>query len=456
MRMVDLFAGLGGFNLAASGVGVQCVFASEKDERLRSLYGLNFGIEAEGDIRGVSVKDIPGHDLLCAGFPCQPFSKAGDQAGWEDPDRGSVFDRVIEILTEHGPEFVILENVAHFVNHDGGITYQKVKGSLESLGYEVRERKLSPHQFGVAHFRERLFVVARLGGLQGFEWPDPTTAGSDLSIRDVLDRDPPDALRLSDRVTRCLGTWQEFLQAVPPTAKLPSFPIWAMEFGATYPYDCDSLGLVPLARLRSCNGSFGEPLSYRLRREIMENVPSHARAGGVAFPRWKQEFIRQNREFFLAHQSDISPLLPRIREFPSSLQKLEWNCQGEERDIWRYVIQFRASGVRVKRPSTAPSLVAMTATQVPIIGWERRYMTVRECARLQSMEDLKHLPGGERGTSALGNAVNVKVVRLILERLLRLRAIRLPVSGHRIAKSPGSLGAGTTIPLHMQVDREAS
>ncbi len=114
-----------------------------------------------------------------------------------------------------------------------------------------------------------------------------------------------------------------------------------------------------------------------------------------------------------------------IQDFPSSLQKFEWNCKGEVRDIWKYVIQFRASGVRVKRPTTAPSLVAMTTTQVPIIGWERRYMTPRECSRLQSMEALKHLPQAETSVcKALGNAVNVKVVKAVAKALIGTAEVR--------------------------------
>ena len=147
-------------------------------------------------------------------------------------------------------------------------------------------------------------------------------------------------------------------------------------------------------------------------------LPSHARGDGEVFPRWKKLFIQQNREFYAEHKKKIDRWLPKILGFPSSLQKLEWNCQGEPRDIWQYVIQFRASGVRVKRATTAPSLVAMTSSQVPIIAWEKRYMTPRECARLQSMDSLEKLPTGTAAIEAFGNAVNVTVVEAILRRLL--------------------------------------
>jgi DNA (cytosine-5)-methyltransferase 1 len=418
MRFVDLFAGLGGFHLAASALGGRCVFACEMDEQLRETYESNFGILPAGDIREIDPRKIPRHDLLCAGFPCQPFSKAGEQMGLKDSIRGTVFFNVVEILRHRRPEFVVLENVAHFVRHDEGNTYAKVKKALEKLGYDVRHAQLSPHRFGVPQIRERMYLVGRLGGLNGFRWPAPQTNGEELSIRVVLDKNPKEALPLSKQVIECLKTWQEFLEAFPQDEQLPSFPIWSMEFGATYPYKQDSLYSVPVKTLQKKRGACGEKLNYRLRRDIMQHVPSYARAEEDAFPRWKQEFIRKNRELYRRHKEWINQWLNKIRRFPPSLQKLEWNCKGGERNIWKYVIQFRASGVRVKRPTTAPSLVAMTTTQVPIIGWERRYMTVKECARLQSMEGLRHFPGDTAAMAALGNAVNVKVARLVLEKLL--------------------------------------
>ncbi len=121
----------------------------------------------------------------------------------------------------------------------------------------------------------------------------------------------------------------------------------------------------------------------------------------------------------------------KITTFPFSLQKMEWNCKGESRIIRDHILQFRASGLRVKRSTTAPALIAMTTTQVPIIGRDNRFMTIRECSRLQGMGELKHLPATEeRAYRALGNAVNADIVEQIgmqLEKLLKMRKMEIAV-----------------------------
>jgi len=416
---IDLFAGLGGFHLAAAKLGGRCVFASELNPKLQSVYQKNFGMNPAGDIRRVDPNDVPTHTLLCAGFPCQPFSKAGDQNGLADSDRGQVFFEVLRIIDRHYPKYLLFENVANFVHHDKGNTYQRIHSELERRGYDIQYKQFSPHQFGIPQIRERIYLVGSKNGLKNFDWPTPPDNPPPLSLRSILARNLTKYKPIGQSVISCIEIWQKIIQSLPEKAPLPSFPIWGMEFGATYPLDYDSLWQCPLEKLRKSKGAFGQRLTGLSRKEIMALIPSYASYRKDSFPQWKRRFIEQNRTFFNEHKKKIEPHLQALRSFPASLQKLEWNCQGEPRDLWQYILQFRASGLRVKRPTTAPSLVAMTTTQIPIIGWQKRYMTLRECARLQSMGDLHYLPEGDAGFKALGNAVNVHVAYTILAQLVK-------------------------------------
>jgi DNA (cytosine-5)-methyltransferase 1 len=419
MRFIDLFAGLGGFHVALERLGHECVFASELDASLQDLYEKNFGLRPHGDIRAVPASSIPPHDILCAGSPCQPFSKAGEQQGFDCPKWGDLFEHVLRILRHHKPEYIILENVPNLERHSKGETWAELQRRLKAAGYDITTKHLSPHHYGVPQIRERVFIVGRRSGLGEFCWPVQSDQAP-LSISTVLDQKPEGARMISPQVEKCLQVWQAFVKAFPKNEDLPSFPIWSMEFGATYPFEKETPYAAGTRRLTKYRGSHGIPLQMLVPDARMGGLPSHARTEEESFPRWKVQFIQQNRDFYQRHKQWIKPWLPRILEFPSSWQKLEWNCKGGKRDVWDYVIQFRASGVRIKRPTTAPSLIAMTTTQVPIIAWERRYMTPRECAHLQSLHELNYLPQvPTRAFKALGNAVNAHVVELIAASLLR-------------------------------------
>lgn len=417
MRFIDLFAGLGGFHLALRRLGHRCVFACEIDETLRRVYENNFGIAPQGDILKVQADKVPHHDILCAGFPCQPFSKAGSQSGLQDPKWGGLFYEILRIIQHHKPRYLLLENVANFERHDNGRTWEAVEGLLRGEGYDLTRRILSPHHFGIPQIRERIYIVGRRDTLNGFEWPP--LPSEQTTVQSILDPDPPDGRRISQQVKSCIEVWQEFLDRFPQDEKLPSFPIWSMEFGATYPYEDTTPYATSLEELRAHLGSHGRPIVGTTRDELLQHVPSHARTEEPRFPRWKVKFIEQNRQLYERHKSWIDEWKSQIMPFPSSFQKLEWNCQGEPRQLRKFIIQIRASGVRVKRPTTAPSLVAMTATQVPIITWEERYMTPTECKRLQSMDDLRWLPDTPTmAYQALGNAVNVRVAEFVAKTLL--------------------------------------
>lgn len=424
LRFVDLFAGLGGFHIALTRLGHDCVLASESDPELREVYARNFGIEPHGDIRAINPHSVPRFDILCGGFPCQPFSKAGLQAGLACEHNGDLAGVVVQWIKARRPKYVLLENVPNFERHDGGRTWRWLDQELRHAGYPlVQKMVLSPHRFGVPQIRERLFIVAARDAATPFAWPEPSDEPTNIcSVLGPAEQ----GVRISTKIEQAIEAWAEFVRLYPKSAKKPHFPIWAAEFGATYPY----LTAAPLTNCqvaRRGRGSFGAPLADLSEKHMEEALPPYARSTH-AFPSWKKDFISLNRQLYRENKNWIDPWLKRLAGFEHSYQKFEWNFDIGTEDVWDSVIQMRGSGIRAKSPRTAPALIASSTSQVPIIGWERRYMTARECARLQNMGELKELPRTFTATTrALGNAVNAHVVERVARQLVgeapRLRLV---------------------------------
>lgn len=418
MKFIDLFAGLGGFHLALGKLEHECVFACEINEILSELYKNNFKIEIEGDIRKIKPSDIPKHDILCAGFPCQPFSKAGKQKGRKDKKNGNLFKEIVKILDYHKPKYFILENVPFIKQHDNEKTWKYMLRKLQGkLKYKIGHSVFSPHEFGIPQHRKRIFIVGAKNGLSHFSWPTPSHKPVD--IKSILDKNPTDAKRVDKEALECLELWQDFIDRIPKEDNLPGFPIWSMEFGANYPFEKTTPHALTSDELSGYLGSYGTSLQGLSKDEQVRLLPSYARTPQKKFPEWKQDFIRRNREFYNKYKKQVDPVVRNIKRLKQpSWQKFEWNCQDGERDIWKYIIQFRASGIRVKHPDFSPSLVC-SCTQVPIISWERRYISKREGARLQSISGIRLPDNDNLCFRALGNTVNVHIVYLIAKNLIK-------------------------------------
>lgn len=158
-KFIDLFAGIGGFRLAFESFGAKCIFSSEWDKDCQEVYFANFGEKPYGDITKISESEIPNHDILCAGFPCQAFSISGKQMGFKDT-RGTLFFEIARIAKYHLPKLLFLENVKNFERHDKGNTLKVVIDTLNEINYDVFYKVLNASFFGVPQKRERIYILA--------------------------------------------------------------------------------------------------------------------------------------------------------------------------------------------------------------------------------------------------------------------------------------------------------
>lgn len=432
-RFIDLFAGAGGFHHALASLGGRCVLACEIDDECRKVYRAAFPTlpearfpadirsltrDSNGSARSLGQIDaaVPDHDVLCAGFPCQPFSKSGAQMGVRDRTRGTLFFDIMEIARAKRPRFMILENVRNLAGPRHRDTWNTIIEAIRDAGYRVSETPLilSPHLIppergGAPQVRDRVFILceqvemgqSRLGNppisRHGYSnsWNPARWRVADLLCRDSqIDR--VDRFRLSAKALAWVEAWGALVRDLP-CDNLPGFPIWA---------DC------------------------------LVDVPNIA----VGTPDWKVSHLTKNSDFYREFRGFFDswlrcrwgPQRQTVLEFPRSRTKFEWQARkahptSRGRMLEDLVLQFRPSGIRVKPATYLPALVAITQTSVvgPAVapGIESfRTITPEEAATLQGIPAAAFRRAGVSDRAIyrqLGNAVNVGVVRTVAEALLQ-------------------------------------
>ena len=425
MRFADLFCGIGGFHHALSDLGHECVFACEIDQDCNQVYSANWQMSSYGDIRELN-KVVPDHDILCAGFPCQPFSKSGAQIGLREKMygqtnsflpriKGTLFGQIKEIIEDKKPNFILLENVQNLESHDQGRTLRIIRGALDELGYYCREEVLSPHHFGIPHHRPRIFIVGirrEVRNFSKFKFPQ-----KEEQICDVWDLyDGTKAEGLDTEIQSTLEHWTKFMKSLPKGVTPPS-PTWSMEFDRTYPLD-DIHPISSKTKSQLCSILEAEGIRVKKawkKQKILDLFPPYVRKMTEKMPQWKRQFIQRNRKFWNKYKLDIGEdWLVKTREFSDTHQKFEWHAgKSANRNVMKHMIHSRPSGIRVSKMDRIPALVAMA--QTPIIGPWGRKLTIREAARAQSFRDDFQLHEKESiAFKQLGNSVNVEVVQRIM------------------------------------------
>lgn len=390
LRFIDLFCGIGGFHLAIKDVGVpvECVFASDIDKSCREVYQNNFGKQPVGDIQKIKNYEIPDFDVLCAGFPCQPFSNGGKKRTF-DHSQGHLFDEIMRIVRDKKPRFLFLENVKHILKVDQEEVIQYIRQEIEEAGYHLQEVLISPHHYHVPQQRERVyFICIRKDIFQNrppFEWKHSSFFCQDLNnntIDTYLETEPEiiERYRIPSEIERVLDAWDELIKQLEP----------------------------------------GEVLSPTLL--IHDAYRTFTKEELEQRPLWKKEYMEKNKRILVKYRPILDAWYTKHKDLLSRREiygKLEWQAGplNAKDSIYHHFIQIRQSGIRVKKSKFFPTLVAIS--QIPIYGKQKRYITPRECARLQSFpEDFILHDSDRQSYKQFGNCINVKNAKDIIQTTL--------------------------------------
>lgn len=390
LRFIDLFCGIGGFHQAMKRINGTCVFACDIDINCRRVYEKNYGLTPESDITKIDITKIPDFDILCGGFPCQAFSNSGNKKGFSDA-RGNLFENILNIAVFKKPQYMFLENVKHIKKISNGDVYKHILKRINESGYVVNERtvfELSPHELGVPQQRERVIFVCIRNDIYKEENNiiiSPPKTQIDFNL--ILEKDQTiiNKYRISDEVESVLSAWDEMIHVFEENETL-SPTILCNEFNTKY-----------------TDSEF---------KKLAD---------------WKQEYITKNKPLYNKYKDEWDKWYAKHEKIVSKKEiygKLEWQVGKTKKNesIYNHFIQFRQSGIRVKKAIYFPTLVAIV--QTPIYAKEKRYITPRECARLQSFPDTFVMHENDHTAyKQFGNAVNVDVVHYVIKKTLETYSV---------------------------------
>lgn len=419
---VDLFSGIGAFHQALKKYNFVCHYAVEIDKHAIETYKLNYpGTDVLEDITNENVVnkilEVKKLDMVTAGFPCQPFSKAGKMNGM-DHESGDLFYSIIDLIQKYNNKnidtpikYLFFENVGFLKNHDDSNTWKKMKGSILQNSYKIIGSDIitNPLNFGIPQNRTRMFLFC----VHESYYSDYTKKNnskhllfskkynkkivSDYSALTFLEQFQLDNFTfLDEEKNKILEIWDEFVCMLKLTTL--GFPIWLDYFG------------------------IGEDNTEKFKKNLF--------AKEKRMFDWKSDFFEKNRQFYLKNKSLIDQWFFKYKknlEVKKTYRKFEWNAGNKISSIKEGIIQFRHSGVRIKKPDFFPTLVKMVHT--PIV-WDKkeqkyRYISIEEALSLQSFPasgaDAFIFPENSSDAEAfkrIGNSINVEVISKILDYFL--------------------------------------
>lgn len=381
LKFIDLFCGIGGFHQVLNDLGHQCVLACDIDKACREVYYNNYKIEPVNNVKEIDPKKLEDFDILCAGFPCQAFSNGGKKLCFED-SRGLLFDEIIRIAKVKKPMFMFLENVKHILKVSNGEVIEYIKQKIDKTGYNLQLFKMSPHEYGIPQQRERIYFVCVRKDIykKDFELLHKKSKPEFLKFletRDKVDK----KYYISGDILNCLDAWDKMVKKFKKDEKI-SPTIMINDYYKFY------------------------------TNEEFNNLS-----------KWKRDYITKNLQLINKYQKEFDKFYNEHNEIlnkRSIYGQLDWQCGKikENDSIFNHFIQIRQSGIRVKKAEYFPTLVAIS--QIPIYGKEKRYITPRECARLQGFPESFIIdPSDKNAYKQFGNSVCVKNVRNVIESCLK-------------------------------------